>query len=301
LTLPANARGTIAPGLFTLPAHVAAVVTGSQPILVERPTYFHNVAISGGSVSGGYDVIGASSLANDWLFAEGYTTPTSVENLSIANVDPTHASANVTVTLKSSSGATKSYALTVAAQSQVIWNVNTNNNFANSSSEVSAEVTSTGAQIVVQREMYFSYHHTLKNGRAMTALGGSDVVGQIGPETHSSYSFAEGYANTGYNDWLTIQNPTSATETLEITLVNQAGQTLVVNESIVGNARFTLDLASIIQSSFNAGTNSAANSFSTTVQSTNGAVFVAERPIYFNTTGAYVVQGGSDVIGYVGG
>ena len=39
-TVPANARGTLAPGAITLPAHVAAVVTSSQPILVERPTYF---------------------------------------------------------------------------------------------------------------------------------------------------------------------------------------------------------------------------------------------------------------------
>jgi hypothetical protein len=35
-----------------------------------------------------------------------------------------------------------------------------------------------------------------------------------------------------------------------------------------------------------------------TVQTTDGSVFVAERPMYWN---ASATQGGSDVIGYIGG
>ncbi len=302
-TVPANARGTIAPGAITLPAHVAAVVTASQPVLVERPTYFSGVSINGTPVSGAYDIIGASSLANDWLFAEGYTSATSQEYLTLANVDPAHTPANVTITLKSKTGVTHAFSITVGAQSQTIWNVNANNTFAGSSPEVSAEVVSTGAQIVVQREMYFTYHHTLTTGRQTTALGGTDVMGQVGPAAHSSYSFAEGYANTGYNDWLTVQNPTASPESIAVTLVNGLGQSSVQNFTVPANARFTEDLASTVQQVFHAGTNSSANSFSMTVQTLNGAVFVAERPIYFNTNGAssFAVQGGNDCIGYVGG
>jgi len=163
-------------------------------------------------------------------------------------------------------------------------------------------VTSTGANIVVQREMYFTYKHTLTNGRVTTAVGGTDVIGQMGPAAHSSYSFAEGYANTGYNDWLTIQNPTGTAETISITLVNGMGQSYVQNVSVPANARFTEDIASLVQTTFNAGSNINSNAFSMTVQTTNGAVFVAERPMYFNTSGSsFAVQGGDDILGYVGG
>jgi hypothetical protein len=38
-----------------------------------------------------------------------------------------------------------------------------------------------------------------------------------------------------------------------------------------------------------------------TVQSSNGAVFVAERPMYWNTAhSAFPIDGGSDVLGYTG-
>ncbi len=296
-TVAANARGTIAPSAITLPAHAAVVVTSSQPIVVERPTYFVNAP-----VNGAYDIIGASGLAKDWLFAEGFTGSTTQEYLTIANTDPTKVAATVNITLKSKYGSTKTYAITVGAQSQTIWNVNANNNFAGSSPEVSAEVTSTGANIVVQREMYFTYKHTLTNGRAMTSVGGTDVIGQVGPAAHSAYSFAEGYANTGYNDWITIQNPTGAAETISITLVNGMGQSYVQNVPVAANARFTEDIASLVQSTFHASSNINLNEFSMTVQTTNGAVFVAERPMYFNTNGSsFAVQGGDDILGYVGG
>ena len=303
VTVPATARGTLAPSILNLPAHVAVVVTSDQPILAERPTYFTGATVPGGTVSGASDLVGAPSLASDWLFAEGYTGQTTQEYLTIANLDPTKTSATVTVTLKSKTGTTRSFPLTVAADSQTIWNVNANNTFAGSSPEVSAEVLSKGANIIVQREMYFTYKHTLTTGRVTTAVGGTDVVGQVGPATHSTYSFAEGYANTGYNDWLTIQNPTGNAENISITLVNGLGQSSVQSISVPANARFTEDLASLVQSVFQAGTNSPANTFSMTVQALNGSVFVAERSLYFNThgTSSFGVQGGDDIIGYNGG
>jgi hypothetical protein len=66
LAVPAQTRGTIAPGSVTLPQHVVAVVSSDQPIMVERPTYFTNV----NGVSGAYDVVGTPKAASDWLFAE---------------------------------------------------------------------------------------------------------------------------------------------------------------------------------------------------------------------------------------
>lgn len=302
-TVPPNARGTLSPGAITLPAHAAAIVTSDQQIMVERPTYFTGAVANGTAVSGAYDIVGVSTLANDWLFAEGYTGSSTQEYLTIANIgSPTAATVNIT--LSSQTGATKTYTITVGPNSQTMWNVNTNNNnaFTGSTPEVSVQVTSTGTNIVVQREEYFTYKHTLTNGRTTTATGGTDVIGQPGPATYSAYDFAEGYANTGYNAWLTIQNPTANQETIYVTLVNGYGQFKVHTFSVGAHSRFTEDVASLVQSDFHAGTDSQANSFSMTVQTlNNGGAFVAERPMYFNTSGSsFPVQGGTDIVGYVG-
>lgn len=299
LTVPAHARGTIAPSLAGYTGHMPAIVTSTNnvPIMVERPTYFSNV----NNASGAYDVVGQPALANDWFFAEGYTGPGFQEYLTIANLDPTSltGSANVTILLKSQTGVVKQFTLTLHNNVQQIWDVNANNTFAGSTPQVSAEVQSTGQQIIVQREIYFTYKHTLPTA----AIGGTDTIGQVGPATHNIYSFAEGYAARGYNEWLTIQNPTQATESITVTLLNGNGQTFSQSFNVVANSRYTLDIAALVQTAFNPGTSSTANSVSMTVQTLNGQPFIAERPMYFNTNGvsSFGVQGGSSLLGYVGG
>ena len=304
-TVSPNARGTIGVNAVSLPAHVAAVVTSSQPVMVERPTYFSGV----NGVSGAADVIGAAGLANDLLFAEGFANtdpnagPVMQENLTIANLDPTNVSANVTITLKSATGATHAYTLTLASHSQVIWNVNANDTFSGATREVSAEVVSTGAGIVAQRELYFQYHHTV-NGRLTQASGITDVVGLLASAVKSSYSFAEGYTNVGYNEWLTIQNPTASTETIYVTLVNGMGRSYVGTFQVGANTRFTQDITALVLAHLvQAGDDHRGYEVSMTVQTlNNGGSFVAERPLYLNTAGsAFATQGGTDIMGYLGG
>ena len=291
VTVPAGSRGTIAPGQLTLPAHSFAVVSSTNPVVVERPTYFLNESQG---VSGAFDVVGTQSSANDWFFAEGYTGAGTQENLTIAN--PTTGSANVNVILKSQTGVTKAFALTVGAQSQTIWNVNQNNTF-NGTPEVSAEVKA-DANIVVQREMYFQYHHTATGEPTVYAKGGSDSFGLIGPVARS-YSFAEGYTNAGYNEWLTLQNPNSTDETITITLTNGTHQTFTLQQIVKANERQTVDITSTVVQAFDPHANKDANAISMTVQSSSS--FVAERPEYYNTSGSgFVVQGGTDIIGYTG-
>jgi hypothetical protein len=150
----------------------------------------------------------------------------------------------------------------------------------------------------VQREIYFTYKHTL----SQSAMGGTDVMGQPGPASHTAYSFAEGYTNTGYNTWLTLQNPTGTAETIYVTLFNGEAKTSTQSYTVQANSRFTVDVTALVQQVFSPGTNSAGNSISMTVQTLNGSAFVAERPMYWNTNGvsSFVTTGGSDVFGYVG-
>ena len=130
------------------------------------------------------------------------------------------------------------------------------------------------------------------------ATGGTDVLGQVGPAARSDYSFAEGYTNLGYDEWLTIQNPTANTETVNVTVSNGVGTVYTFATQVVGHSRSTVDMVAIVQQHvFHGGNGYQGYEISMAVQSSNGP-FVVERPMYWNASGT---QGGSDVIGYSGG
>ncbi len=300
INLNSGQRGTLFPSSAGLPTHVAAVVTSTQPVVVERPDYFNSIqAGSAGSVSGSTSIIGTQALSHDWLFAEGYTAGKSQEYLAISNLDSiANATANITITLQLGNGTTKTFTSTVSSMSQTLWNVNLNT----PPGTVSAEVTSTGAAIVVQREIFFQYSHTImsSNGFGLAASGGSDIIGQVGPATVNSYTFAEGYANVGYNEWLTLQNPTGSDETITITLVNNYGHSFSPSSiPVKAHTRSTIDIAALVrQYLLSTGRDPRYScAIAMTAQASAGSYFVSERPMYWNTGST---QGGSDVIGYTG-
>lgn len=290
-TVPAGTRGTIVPSGFT--GRVTAVVTSTQPVAVERPTYFNNInGGNAGIVSGGADVVGVQNLSNDWLFAEGYTGGQFQENFVIANVDPATKPASVNINLEFPDGSTKAYSVTVAPNAQAVWNVNS----VAPGNSVSAEITSTGANILVEREMFFKYNH-VGNGRSLQSIGGTDVLGMTGPVSASNYGFAEGYVNFGFDEWLTIQNPTNSPETVNIFLVNNAHGYYSTSVTVVAHSRYTVDITGmVIRSLYHSGEGFSGYEVSMVVQSSG--LFVAERPMYWNGAGT---QGGDDVIGYTGG
>lgn len=305
VTVQPGQRGTIAPTSTGLPIHVGAILISNQPVMIERPDYFSNTSAGNAqTVTGAACVVGVQTLSPDWLFAEGYTGPGFQEYLAIANLDTkakANATANVTIKLEYSNGSTQSYTIAVGTLSQAIWNVN---QYAPAGSTVSAEVSSTGANIVVEREMFFQYRHTvnLSNGFQVSSIGGTDVIGQVGPAKVTSYSFAEGYNNNGYDEWLTLQNPTAIDESVNLTLVNGYGRIFIPASVLVhAHSRYTLDITYLIlQNMVQRGDDQRGYEVSMTVQtSAPGAYFVAERPMYWNTA-AGGTQGGSDVIGYTG-
>lgn len=303
--VPPGARGTIFPTNTGLPQHVGAVITSSQPVMVERPSYFTGInGGNAGTVSGAASVVGTQNLGNDWLFAEGYTGTNFQENFVISNLDTkANTTANVTINLEYGNGTKTPFTVSVNPLSQVIWNVNA---AGGPTHEVSAEITSSGANVIVQREMFFKYSHTTPQGSVVTATGGTDVIGHVGPAQRSSYSFAEGYSNAGYHEWLTLQNPTATPETIYATLVNGLGRSYTATIPVGANTRATVDItATVAQYLAPQGSAFAAYEVSMTVQTlNNGGVFVAERPMYWNTyltQSPTPTQGGSDIVGYIGG
>ena len=306
LAVSGMTRGTIIP-TNTGPLHHAAVmVTSDQPVVVERPDYFSNV--NGGNaqtVSGASSVVGMQTLKNDWLFAEGYTGSGFQEYLVLANFNTSAVTTNVM--LEFSNGHTETVSETIQALDQTFVNVNSiiankfgtcDTNPCQSTQDVSAEITSS-SNFIAEREMYFHYTH-IGNSRSLSATGGTDVIGEPGPASATAYSFAEGYTNAGYDEWLTLQNPTANPETLNVILVNEDGRIFNQSYTLVGHSRFTVDItAMVMQHLIVSNDTYRGYEVSMVVQSSSGA-FVAERPMYWNT-GSSGTQGGSDVGGYLGG
>ena len=306
--VPGGARRTISSNALSLPSHVVALVTSSQPVAIERPVYYRNIAQgNAGVVSSAATVVGAQAAKKDWLFAEGYTGGKFQEYLILANLNNTSLAA--TVKLEYTGGHSQSITYQVGAMSQVSVNVNYLNahpsgscdsNPCRVSPETSAEVTS-ASNLVAEREMFFQYSHAV-NGFTVSAAGGTDVIGQAGPANYAAYTFAEGYTNKGYNEWLTLQNPTHSTENITLTLSNSYGRSFSQNVSIAATSRTTTDITQLVaQHLVHVGDDYRDYEVTMSLSASGGAVFVAERPMYWNTSGSsFVTQGGSDSIGYVG-
>ena len=290
-------RGTATPASLNLHQQVAIEVMSDIGIVSERPMYFSdNVPNAGGRTTGAASAVGATSPGNDWLFAEGFTGTNFQEYLVLANFSTSSTTANVR--LEYDNGSTQSVPVTIAAQSQYYFDVNNASSHPASgcgctpTGDVSAEVTSS-ASIVAERLMYFHFSSALVSG-------GTDVVGEAGPASHSVYAFAEGFTYGSFNEFLTLQNPTNNAEDAAITLFAD-GTIVQVTKHLAAHSRTTIPVNSLVVPMANAYPIypiGKAFEVSMDVQALNGGVIVAERPMYFNYQGD---PGGTDVIGYTGG
>ncbi len=307
LYIAPGARGTIDPGTLPYP-HVAAVVTSNLAVVLERSSYFHNVqAEVAGTVTSAASVVGAPSLSNSWHFAEGYTGGQTQENLLLSN--PTGSATTATVTLEYQNTHHQVLTVPVPAYTQVPVDVNSANAQPTgtcdvipcvTTPEVSAEVSATTTSLVVERQMFFHYTHTVPGTSiTTTATGGTEVQGTLTPAT-SVTNFAEGYTNTGYNEWLTLQNPMGTDETLALRVVNENGRVYTQSVFVKAKSRSTVDItALVLQHLLQKGDNYRGYQVSMNVQTTTAnSMFVAERPMYFNLSGS--IQGGTDVVGFTG-
>lgn len=304
IQVPAGARRTFSPNAIHLPQHVVAALVSTQPVVVERPSYFSHVSEgNAGVLSSAASVVGAQTPVGDWLFAEGYTGGKFQEYLVLANISTSPLTA--LIKLEYSGGHFQTLSVNVGALSQTLVDVNQLYTHPSGSCdatpcqlspEVSLEVRGSAA-LVAERELFFQYQH---NG--LSSMGGTDIMGQTGPASVAAYSFAEGYTNVGYNEWLTLQNPTNATEQIAITLMNSYGRSYTQVFTVGATTRFTIDItALVVQHLVRTGDDYRGYEVALSVHETSGAFFVAERPMYWNTSGkSLATLGGSDVLGYTG-
>ena len=290
-------RGTGTPAAIGIYQQTAVKVTSDIGVVVERPMYaIDNIANAGGYVTGAASTVGAFATGNDWLFAEGTTGTNNQEYLVLANFGNT--SAQVNVKLEYSNATFQVVPVTVPALSQYYFDVNNAEHHpvagcnCTPTNDVSAEVTSNVATIVAERLMYFHYGAQLLSGI-------TDVVGEPGPSSQNTFAFAEGYTNSNFAEYLTLQNPNNTVESVAITLFAD-GMVIQETKALAPHSRTTVSVSAIIApiaAAYPTTPASTAYEVSMDVQALNGTV-VAERPMYFNYNGD---PGGTDVIGYVGG
>ena len=270
---------------------VSARVVLSVPGVVERVMHFNN-----GTWLGSTDQVGTPSPAQEWDFAEGSTLSAFNEYLSLQN--PNASSVTVDLHYYTDQNAQPNKALTIPANSRVtvaVYAGDLGNNgncqalttcgIGRGTVGVSVQVRSRTLPIVAERPMYVM-NYSFGSGpiRDGHVAFGANAGG-------TQWYFAEGTTLSGFNEYLTIQNPVGSTAHVNLRYIDDSG---VVNRSVnVGPRSRSTVLV------FDAGHGGVGTGFvGVSVQVTSDVPVVVERPMYMvRDFGTGIVAGAHDVVG----
>jgi hypothetical protein len=171
---------------------VACHVHSDHEIVVERSMYFnYKNKWTGGSTS-----TGQAALQQKFYFAEGTTRDNPADGSFetwLCMQNPNDGTATVNVAYLLTTGQTINKPLTVGPHSRRTVEV---------ASDIGTDkdagiVVTSSEPIACERPMYYDYHGTIQDG--------SSVVGA--PEPGTKWYFAEGTTRAGFDEWLTVLNP----------------------------------------------------------------------------------------------
>ncbi len=205
---------------------VSALVESTRPVLAERPMYFNYH----GAWPGGHTQSGAVTPATSWFLAEGTTRNNSHDGAFeewISIMNPGDAAAQVDITYMFTGGGTQAGHKTVAAHSRETISVNA---AVGNDKDVSVRLSSPSQPIVVERPLYYNY----KNSMA----GGDVELGST--EGSKTLYFAEGTTRGGFEEWLTLQNPSGSAATATVTYMFADGTTQNQLVGLPANSRTTV-------------------------------------------------------------
>jgi hypothetical protein len=231
-----------------------------------------------GIYTGGHNVIGAAAPATDWFFAEGYTGQGFDEWICVLN--PGDNQANLTFRFQTQEmGEQERSGYTVPARSRKTFKAN---DVLGADYQASLTVES-DQPVVAERPMYFDYM-----GRGAHGWRGGHCV--MGTNTLSKeYNFAEGTTRSGFEEWVTLQNPNNQAITVQADYQLGQGQGDQVERTytIPAESRYTVFVEDEV-----------GRDKDVSVRLTSADDFLAERPMYFSYSyNGLGVQGGHCVIG----
>ncbi|OFW57630.1 MAG: hypothetical protein A2W01_03765 [Candidatus Solincola sediminis] len=262
-------------------AAVAGLILSLNPALTPAQTSQIITSTCSDIGSAGWDGYYGAGLLNaaaavaavgqhSWYFAEGTTRAGFEEWLCVLNPDAQDV--QVAFDFLMSGGETKNAVFTVAAQSRFSLNVRS---VVGDEKDVAA-VVSSGNSIVAERPMYFNYQGKW--------AGGSDAKGTRRPST--DWYFAEGTTRAGFEEWLTLANPSYQDAGATIQYLVGAGQGFNRAQECVipARSRITVNVNMAIGPELDVS-----------LYINSSLPIVAERPMYFNYHDKWA--GGADVIG----
>jgi hypothetical protein len=279
---------------------VSARVTLPAQGIVERTLHFNS-----GSWHGSTDIVGSTAPSTEWDFAEGSTLGFFSEYLTLQN--PNAAAVPATLTYMTDSGAHPAKTVTLAANSRTtveVFRGDTTSTLAScipngpgsncgvgpGIAGVSVRVTTPGGQPIVAERPFYVNGFSFGSG---PIRDGHVAFGANAPATQ--WNFAEGTTLPGFNEYLTLQNP-SATLPALVTLRYVDGASNVTLHTVTVNplSRVTVEVFKQLL-----GVGPGIAGVSTTVTSTQP--IVAERPMYMvYNFGSGPVAGAHDVMGQTG-
>ena len=255
-----------------------------------------------GAWHGSTDIVGTSTPSSEWDFAEGSTLGFFSEYLTLQN--PNGIVVPATLAYMTDSGAHPSKTVSLPANSRTtveVFKGDTTSTLASCTPNgagsncgvgpgiggVSVKVTTpSGQPIVAERPFYvdgFSFGSgPINDGHV--AFGANAAVTQ--------WNFAEGTTLPGFNEYLTLQNPSSTTAaSVTLRYTDQSGTVTTHSVSVNPLSRVTVEVWKTLY-----GVGPGIAGVSTTVTSTRP--IVAERPMYVvRDFGSGSVAGATDVVG----
>jgi len=235
----------------------------SSPVVAERPMYFSYSGKGKHSWDGGHCVVGATKPGTRFLFAEGTTRPGFEEYLTLQNPGSTRVDVAATYDFAAGQGGPveKTYTVepghrrTVYVPGEV-----------GPDRDVSVRLSS-ASPFLAERPMYFSYGTGWDGGHCL--LGASSEA--------SRWFFAEGYTGQGFDEWLCLWNPGPSAAAIRVSYMTQeAGALAARTVNVPAGTRVTIKVNEHAGPGYQ---------LSTLLESTSGAGFVAERPMYFDYHG----------------
>lgn len=204
----------------------------------------------------------------DYYFADGYTGSGFSEFLTVLNMNTTAANMRLEFLFPSGPPTVASYR--VGASSRTTIDVNA---IVGRDREVSVHLVA-DADVVVERPMYFHYKGGID--------GGSSVMGVRAPRQEHLY--AEGYTGSGFDEYLSLLNPSSSGATVRATYTFANGQSVTRGHVVPAQSRRTVRVSDDV------GVDKEVS-----VRLTSDVPIVTERPIYFRYDGS--ITGGTTATG----
>jgi hypothetical protein len=250
----------------------------SQPVVAERPMYFDYTGVSKRDWTGGHCVMGATSLAKQYYFAEGTTGATGAgvggefdEWLTLQNPGTSPIAVDTVYELGDGQGGNvyRTYTVAPGKRSTILVADEVGAN-----RDTSVRLSSS-SQFLAERPMYFNYHGEW--------TGGHCVIGATA--TGKKWFFAEGYTGPNFEEWLCLQNPGTRDASVEITY-------FTLDYGVKGPYKVTVRAGTRRTVFVN---DQAGSNLQLSAQVVSDQPVVVERPMYFNYNGVWT--GGHDVIG----